>query len=75
MASDTLPEITSLAAPTEEDEAVLSGLTREEYAALLAVEIEKGRADIEAGRATLLRDEADIEALFDEVWPINGRSA
>lgn len=71
MASDTLPQISSLAAPTKEDEAILRTLSDEQYRALLAAHLEEGRRDIREGRYTELKDADDIRAFFDRIWPID----
>lgn len=64
MASDTLPQISSLAAPTEEDRAALRAMSTEERRALVAAHIEKGRQSIREGRYVEFEDEDDVRAYF-----------
>ena len=64
MPSDTLPKISSLAAPTEEDLAVMRSISADEYRELLAAQIEAGREDIRQGRCVVLNDEAAIRDYF-----------
>jgi len=53
-------KISSMAAPTEEDMAVIRSLTTEQWNALVAAELAKGEADIEAGRVIEISSEKDI---------------
>lgn len=65
------PKISSLAAPTAEDKAVIAAMSREEYMALVREEIKAGRADIEAGRFTEVKTDEELEAFLDDVWPLH----
>ena len=58
--------ISSFAAPTAQDIAVLRSLTVEQRKELLAAELAKGAADIEAGRFTDLRTDREIAAFFEQ---------
>lgn len=59
--------ISSFAAPTSKDLAVLRSLTPEQRQELLAVELGKGRADLTAGRYTELNSDEDLNNFFDEI--------
>ena len=69
MGTDALPKISSLAAPTKADEAVLRSLTWEQYRALVAEHLERGQQDIREGRYTTFRNEEEIAAYFDKFYP------
>jgi len=67
----TLPKISSLAAPTEDDLAVMRSLSPEDRQKIIADHIDQGSRDIAEGRFTTLKSDEDINEFFDEVWPIS----
>ncbi|MEM9374653.1 MAG: hypothetical protein AAGA72_00425 [Pseudomonadota bacterium] len=60
-----IPAISSLAAPTEADLAVLRALSPEERKAVIAAHIAQGSQDITEGRFVSLESDDDISAFFD----------
>lgn len=63
---NTLPKITSLAAPTDEDIAAMRALSEEDRARVIADHIEDGTRDIAEGRYTTLESDEDIRKFFQE---------
>ncbi len=66
----SLPKISSLAAPTDDDLAAMRSLSEEDLAQIVGEHIEQGARDIAEGRSTTLSSEEDIRKFFDKVWSI-----
>jgi len=61
-----LPKISSLAAPTAEDFAVMRSLSEDDRRAIIADHIAQGTRDIAEGRYTTLESDEDIKNFFAE---------
>lgn len=60
-------KISSMAAPTEEDKAIIRSLTDEQWDSLVAAELAKGESDIDAGRVIEISSEKDIADFMDSI--------